>query len=300
MEDEELSFRNIPDSLEVSRIKADGKMRDALTLRLDPSLNPEGQNLDSDPENLIEDDYNESHINNDFVSVILPPRPNPLEKWDSCLVGYFIDKGVAFNYIRNSAFSLWKNKGHKEVLTNEEGFIFFIFESPNYCSEVLEGGPSYIGGFHLILKKWSRMMRLTKDKIQKVPVWVKFFNVSMEYWDSDGLSRIASAVGVPLFMDHLTNKGTRVSFAIICVELDASAKEPPSFPIYCGEDQVIAKVEYQGLPVKCEHCLVFGHDTTKCVTTQVAKLVNLQKETENNSNPRWSIVKSKVKEKWEN
>ncbi|XP_028069052.1 uncharacterized protein LOC114271647 [Camellia sinensis] len=163
--------------------------------------------------------------------------------------------------MRNSAFNLWKNKGLKEVLANGEGFIFFIFESPTCCSEVLKRGPWYIGVFYLILKKWTRMMRLTKDKIQKVPVWVKFFNVPMEYWDSDGLSRIASAVGIPLFMDHLTDKGTR------------------------------------GLPVKCERCSVFGHDTTKCVTTQVAKLVNLQKETENNPDPGWSIVKAKGKRK---
>ncbi|XP_028073153.1 uncharacterized protein LOC114275333 [Camellia sinensis] len=199
--------------------------------------------------------------------------------------------------MRNTAFSLWKNKGLKEVLANGEGFIFFIFESPNCGREVLEGGPWYIGGFHLILKQWTRMMRLTKDKIQKVPVWVKFFNVPMEYWDSDGLSRIASGVGVPLFTDHLTVKGTRVAFARVCVEVDASAKQPPSFPVKCGEKQVIVKVEYQGLPSKCEHCLVFGHDTTKCVTTQVAKLVNLQKDTENNPNPGWSTVQAKEKRK---
>ncbi|KAL7170673.1 hypothetical protein ACSBR2_035535 [Camellia fascicularis] len=198
-----------------------------------------------------------------------------------------VKKGVAFNYMRNTAFSLWKNKGLKEVLANGEGFIFFIFESPSCCREILEGGPWYIGGFHLILKQWTRMMRLTKDKIQKIPVWVKFFNVPMEYWDSDGLSRIASAVGVPLFVDHLTGKGTRVAFARICVEVDANAKQPPSFPVYCGDQQVNVNVEYQGLPSKCEHCVVFGHDTTKCVTTQVAKLVNLQKETENNPDPGW-------------
>ena len=60
---------------------------------------------------------------------------------------------------------------------------------------------------------------------------------------------------------------------------------------------MIIQGEYQGLPTKCEHCLALGHDTTKCVTTQVAKLVNLHKETENSPDPGWSTVLAKGKRK---
>ncbi|KAL7184707.1 hypothetical protein ACSBR2_026785 [Camellia fascicularis] len=197
-------------------------------------------------------------LNEGYVSVELPPRLNPLEKWDSCLVGYFLDRGVSYNYMRNSAFGLWKNKGLKEIQSNGQGFWFFIFEDPGCCNSVLEGGPWYIGGFNLILKKWKRMMKLTKEKVTKVPVWVKFFNVPLEYWDSDGLSRIASAVGQPLFMDNLTEQGSRVAFARVCVEVEV---------------------------------------TTKCVKSQVEKLVGLQKETEDNPDPGWSTVKAKGKRK---
>ncbi|XP_028087316.1 uncharacterized protein LOC114288025 [Camellia sinensis] len=197
-------------------------------------------------------------VKDDFISVDLPPRPNPLQKWDSCLVGYFLGKGVNFNYMKNSAFSMWKNKGLKEVLANGEGFIFFIFDNPECCFEVLEGGPWYIGGFNIILKKWKRMMKLSKDKVTKVPVWVRFYNIPLEYWDDDGLGRITSAVGNPLFTDQLTATG--------------------------------------GLPAKCEHCVAFGHDTTRCVTTQVAKLVSLQKETEENpTEPGWTTIMAKGK-----
>ncbi|XP_028073502.1 uncharacterized protein LOC114275708 [Camellia sinensis] len=197
-------------------------------------------------------------VKDDFISVDLPPRPNPLRKWDSCLVGYFFGKGVNFNYMKNNAFSMWKNKGLKEVLANGGGFIFFIFDNPECCFEVLEGGHWYIGGFNIILKKWKRMMKLSKEKVTKVPVWVRFYNIPLEYWDDDGLGRIASAVGNPLFTDQLTTSG--------------------------------------GLPAKCEHCVAFGHDTTRCVTTQVAKLVSLQKETEENpTEPGWTTIIAKGK-----
>ncbi|XP_028073464.1 uncharacterized protein LOC114275670 isoform X2 [Camellia sinensis] len=98
-------------------------------------------------------------------------------------------------------------------------------------------------------------------------------------------------------MDHLTKKGSRVAFARICVEIEASSKFPTMYNISCGGDHVVIHVEYQGLPAKCEHYLVFGHDTTKCVKTQVEKLVTLHKVNENEPEPGWSTIKSKGKRK---
>ncbi|KAL7234461.1 hypothetical protein ACSBR1_017962 [Camellia fascicularis] len=236
----------------------------------------------------------------DSVVVHMPSRTDPLEKWDSCLVGYFVDKGVGYNYLRNSAFGLWKSKGLKEVLTNGDGFMFFIFDTPDSCREVLEGGPWYIGGYLLILKQWKRMMKLSKDKSTKIPVWVKFFNIPLEYWDPDGLSRIASAIGNPLFMDQLTARGSRVAFARVCVEIEATSKLPTYFQIRHDDDAVLIRAEYQGLPSRCQHCQIFGHSTLKCVSTQVAKLISQQKTSEENANIQeegWTTIQAKGKRK---
>ncbi|KAL7207896.1 hypothetical protein ACSBR1_029779 [Camellia fascicularis] len=69
------------------------------------------------------------------------------------------------------------------------------------------------------------------------------------------------------------------------------------FKVSYEGDDVIVKVEYQGLPAVCEHYLVFGHDTTKSVNTQVAKLISLQKEIEDELDPGWSAIKAKGKRK---
>ncbi|GMQ03516.1 hypothetical protein CsSME_00049289 [Camellia sinensis var. sinensis] len=182
------------------------------------------------------------------------PVPSPLAKWESCLVRYFIDRTLPFNYIKNSAFNMWKNLGLLKVWVNDEGFIFFIFENPNSCKQVIDGGPWYIGGDLLILKKWHRMMKLTKEDQGTIPVWIKFYNVPMEFWNSEGISRIASTIGVPLFMDHLTAFGKRISFARVCVEIKANSNLPEDFFIKCAEEIVKITVEYQGVPVRCTHC----------------------------------------------
>ncbi|KAL7238196.1 hypothetical protein ACSBR2_004317 [Camellia fascicularis] len=90
-------------------------------------------------------------------------------------------------------------------------------------------------------------MKLTKEYVAQIPVWLKLFNVPMEYWDFEGLSRIASHIGVPLFMDHLTSSGTRISFARVCVEVNVDSILPHSFFVKCEDEVVEIRVEYQDM-----------------------------------------------------
>ncbi|KAL7182843.1 hypothetical protein ACSBR1_041503 [Camellia fascicularis] len=128
----------------------------------------------------------------------------------------------------------------------------------------------------------AQMMKLTKEDQGTIPVWVKFYNVAMEFWDSEGLSRIASTIGVPLFMDHLTASENQISFARVCVEIKKNSILPEEFFIKCEEDIVRIKVKYQGVPIRCTHCGVFGHETKTCVSAQVTQLIALQESSKNN------------------
>ena len=144
------------------------------------------------------------------------------------------------------------------------------------------------------------MMKLAKEKFTKIPIWVKFFNIPMEYWDPDGFSRIASAIGNPLFLDQLTARGSRLAFARVCIEIEATSKLPTYFQIWCDDEAVLIRVEYQGLPAICQHCQIFGHETAKCVSTQVAHLISLQKNTEEQTTElvdEWTTVTAKGKRK---
>ena len=47
-------------------------------------------------------------------------------------------------------------------------------------------------------------------------------NIPVEYWTEEGLSKLASAIGVPLYADHATESRKRISFARVCVEIEAT------------------------------------------------------------------------------
>ncbi|KAL7179508.1 hypothetical protein ACSBR1_042829 [Camellia fascicularis] len=154
------------------------------------------------------------------------------------LLLYLFDLRFPYTLIKNSAFNMWRNKGLLEVNINDKGFTFFIFKNKDCCKDILDGGPWYVGGFLLILKQWHHMMKLSKKDKKTIPVWVKFYNIPMEFWTGDGLSRIASAVGVPLFMDQLTSSGNRISFARACVNIQADSAFPENFFIISEGESV--------------------------------------------------------------
>ena len=118
---------------------------------------------------------------------------------------------------------------------------------------------------------WSPGLSWQKESVSKVPVWVQFHHVPMEFWTPVGLSYIASAVGVPLYADSPTEACTRMNFARICVEIDASKQLVHEFRLQVSSRDIstpprfiTVKVIYQWKTRMCSHCSVFGHSNNDC------------------------------------
>lgn len=117
-------------------------------------------------------------------------------------------------------------------------------------------------------------MNMKRIKPRKLPVWVKMVNISLEAWSVDGLSALASSVGVPILMDSMTaticHKGMgNLGYARVLVEVSAEKCLKESIEIqYRDKDNNVkgtksVKVVYDWKPPVCAHCRVFGHDIKK-------------------------------------
>ncbi|KAF7140158.1 hypothetical protein RHSIM_Rhsim06G0120300 [Rhododendron simsii] len=108
-------------------------------------------------------------------------------------------------------------------------------------------------------------MSFVKDQLVKIPIWVQFFNVPLEYWTAAGLSYVASAIGRPLYADSVTAKCKRLNYARVCVEIEVGATLPFSFDLrFDNGKEVEIKVKYRWKPLQCLECLVFGHSEAGC------------------------------------
>ena len=122
----------------------------------------------------------------------------------------------------------------------------------------------------LVLKRWHPNMQFLKDDLDRVPVWVKLYNVPLEYWTVKGLSCVASAIGVPLHADLTTLLRKRLSYARVCVEIDASKTLVKEYDLRCPNGLFITiSADYEWIPSRCNNCNVFGHTTAICATSKV-------------------------------
>ncbi|KAG5554547.1 hypothetical protein RHGRI_012188 [Rhododendron griersonianum] len=200
--------------------------------------------------------------------VVTPPPPVGecgVKKWQSSLVGHFLGRKVPFFTVQSTVFRIWDKFGITDVLSNEDGFYFFLFNKDDTYKRILDSGPWHIGGRLMVLKKWEPQMSFVEDQLVKIPIWVQFFNVPLEYWTTAGLSYVASAIGRPLYADSVTTKCKRLNNVRVCVEIEVVATLPLSFDLsFDNGKEVEIKVKHPWKLLQCLECLVFGHSEAGC------------------------------------
>ena len=82
------------------------------------------------------------------------------------------------------------------AFSSEDGVIYFKFENFKSRDAVLEERAWHIAKQPMIHKKWQRMVKVSRDDIRMVPVWIRFYNIPFEFWNEEG--QVASKVGKPL------------------------------------------------------------------------------------------------------
>ncbi|KAL0300496.1 UNVERIFIED_CONTAM: hypothetical protein Scaly_3044400 [Sesamum calycinum] len=125
-------------------------------------------------------------------------------------------------------------------------------------------------GQPIVLQVWEQGMSLRRQKHTKIPVWIRLKHLPMEYWTAEGLSAVASGVGIPLYSDKITKNCSRLDFARVCVILDYNSTLPKHIvvisPITREGKEVATRVdvEYEWLPQRCKQCCSLGHTLTTC------------------------------------
>ncbi|XP_044507210.1 uncharacterized protein LOC123226746 [Mangifera indica] len=186
-------------------------------------------------------------------------------KWRTCAVGFFLGKRPPFLTVKRTLEKIWASYGLREVMTSGQGVFILKFQDMDGVSRAVEVGQITIGGQPFIVRKWTTNLPMMINDVKKVAIWVRLYGIPLEFWSPKGLSYIASAIGNPLYMDAVTEGGTRLEFARICIEIkvDAECPETINLTLPNGENLVI-NVEYSWKPLKCNGCQCFGHSTANC------------------------------------
>ena len=188
-----------------------------------------------------------------------------IDMWKSCLVGQFLDKCLPFPVVRSLVNRLWGRREMPDISTTGNGLFFFRFKDPEARDWVMNAGPWHLAGRPFILRAWKPGMDMLNIQLSFIPIWVRFYNIPLEYWTSTCLGHTASTVGIPLHLDPLTENQTKLSFARICVEVGVDCEFPTSVLLDRGNGNYSTiKIEYPLAPQCCTECKLFGHNMVNC------------------------------------
>ena len=159
------------------------------------------------------------------------------------------------------ASRVWRQCGLENVSTTSNGFMIFQFTTAAEMHTVLEKGPWMFGGKNIVLQQWHPRFQFDKNNISMLPVWVRLHGFPFPLWSKSRLSMAASMVGRPLSCDESTYTCTRLDYAWVCVEVDASLLYVHEFEIDSPltSEPITVKVDYEWKPSRCEKCHIFGH-----------------------------------------
>ncbi|XP_071719190.1 uncharacterized protein [Rutidosis leptorrhynchoides] len=119
--------------------------------------------------------------------------------------------------------------------------------------------------------------------MHSVPVWVKLHDVPLAGFTEDGLSIMASKIGVPIMLDSYTStmckeSWGRSNFARAMIEIvaehDMKDQLHVAIPSPRGKTNSIStiRVEYKWKLPRCSGCAIFGHTDVQCPKHVINKM----------------------------
>ena len=149
----------------------------------------------------------------------------------------------------------------------------------------MESGPWHLAGRPFVLRTLRPGMDMLNIQLTSIPIWVKFYNIPLEYWTNTSLGHIASVVGNPLHLDSLTENQSKLFFARICVEVGVDCEFPKSLLMDLGNDKYSKiRIEYPWASQCCPKCKLFGHSQVNCHAMKGPSCISVTINPEENVN----------------
>lgn len=190
-------------------------------------------------------------------------------KWKCALIAYVIGECPGYNAMNRYVSLNWTNVTKSEVYLHDEGYYIVKFQSLDDLKEILYNGPYTINNRPIILKQWSSEFDFGSEFLIEIPLWVTFPKLPLNCWGIGSLSRIASAIGVPLFADECTTKQTRILYISMLIEVNVTKAIPQQINVMVPSGRMFVQpVEFERKPKFCDKFKKLGH---QCQATMLPK-----------------------------
>ncbi|KAL0917332.1 hypothetical protein M5K25_012387 [Dendrobium thyrsiflorum] len=109
-------------------------------------------------------------------------------------------------------------------------------------------------GYSLGKRPYFEALKSSMQKVWKLKVC----------WTPEGISKIASLIGIPLSVDSLTAEQIQLTFTRVCVLITKDSRLPEQVNIYIAGNIIPIKVAYDWKPTPCQSCGSIVHTSSLC------------------------------------
>lgn len=175
------------------------------------------------------------------------------EKWSATLIAYIVGENPGYNVMRRYIAQHWLDIGEQDLFLHEDDYYVIKFQNMDDMHRIFHVGPHTIRNRSIILKPWTPDFDISKEFLTDILLWVIFPKLPMSCWGNEALSKIASAVGKPLFADECTTKQTRISYARMLIEVNVTKTLTTEIMVMDPRGKVFQQaIGYEWKPVYCD------------------------------------------------
>ena len=129
------------------------------------------------------------------------------------------------------------------------------------------------------MRYWEECYNPDKEKFLVTPIWVRLFELPMDFWDPEILGGIENTIGSFVKIAETTKKGRYTSYARICVYMNISDSNPDTVELEYHEEVWQQTLDYEHIPFRCRRCHEYGHMFKECpLNTEEEERRNKQKK----------------------
>ena len=175
------------------------------------------------------------------------------------------DKPYVPSDLHKKLTALWGDVGNWKLIPMGKGYYAFSFASEDCVSRVWGKGAVFLKPGMLRLMRWVPNFSPANQRNTNAQVWVKFWDLGLEFWEPTTLFEIAHGIGAPIKIDENTLQKRFGHYARVLVDIDLSFDPPHELVIKRTSGETLGIIiEYELLPDVCSHCGNVGHRVTSC------------------------------------
>lgn len=186
--------------------------------------------------------------------------------WDCFVIGQFYTDPPSQGTIHNIVNGIW-SKQYRDIAVSKLEGNAFLFKIPNVSTRnrVITQVLWQIEGKTMFVAKWEPGVIPAKPELKSAPIWLELRKVPFQFFNEDGIERIASLVGDPKFLHPATENKTNLEVAKVFTLIDPREPLPEAVNVQFDSGDICrVLVSSPWMPPVCDYCKEIGHNVKGC------------------------------------